>query len=130
MTVGKEENEALVKLFKESIGQEKLEVECAKMETTSLPAVINLSEEARRLQEMHMMFPGSMPEVPEEKKLIINLNSPIVEALTKKEDKEFQKLVCNYIFDLAQLAHKPLTSGQMAEFLERSNSILEKVAKA
>lgn len=127
---GKEENEALVKLFKESIGQEKLEVECAKMETTSLPAVINLSEEARRLQEMHMMFPGSMPEVPEEKKLIINLNSPIVEALTKKEDKEFQKLVCNYIFDLAQLAHKPLTSGQMAEFLERSNSILEKVAKA
>jgi len=125
----KEDAKVLEEIFKESIIDDKLTFEFAALKATTLPAIINLSEESRRMQEMSAMFAGNMPPMPEDKKLIVNIDSPIVKNLEGSNDKEFNKLVCSYIYDLALLAHKPLTSSQMSAFLEHSNSILEKITK-
>jgi len=119
--------EKLTKLFKDSIGDDKLIVECRDLKTTDLPAIINMSEEARRLNEMSVLMGGNMPEIPDEKKLIINTGCAITSSILASEDEEYNKLVCNYIYDLASLAHAPLTSEQMKAFIDRSAKILERI---
>ncbi len=123
-----EADEALAEIFKKAIGDENLKVECAALKNTMLPAIINISEESRRMQEMSMIMGMDMPPVPEDKKLILNTESPIVKNIKESKDEETTGLICNYINDLAMLAHKPLSSSQMAAFLERSNEILNKIS--
>ncbi len=118
--------EKLTKIFKDSIGDDKLIIECRDLKTTELPAIINMSEEARRLNEMSVLMGGNMPEIPDEKKLIVNTGCAITSSILASEDEEYNKLVCNYIYDLASLAHAPLTSEQMKAFLDRSAKILER----
>ncbi len=122
-----ETDETLAQLFKKAIGDENMKVECAALKNTTLPAIINISEESRRMQEMSAILGGNMPPIPEDKKLILNTESPIVQNIKKSTDEETTGLICNYINDLAMLAHRPLSSTQMAAFLERSNAILEKI---
>ncbi|MBR3576767.1 MAG: hypothetical protein IKL42_05125, partial [Clostridia bacterium] len=58
---------------------------------------------------------------------IVNTGCAITASLSASEDEEYNKLVCNYIYDLASLAHAPLTSEQMKAFLDRSAKILERI---
>ena len=106
-----------------------MKVETASLATSDMPAIINLSEETRRMQEMSAMLGSAMPNMPEDKKLIINTSSDIVKKIKVGGDKELNNLICNYIYDLALLAHKPLSSEQMTAFLKRSNDILMKIGE-
>ena len=123
------DNNALISKFKEAIGDEKLKVECANLENTKLPAILNLSEESRRMQEMSAMIMGKIGDIPEDITVVLNLTSPIVTRLSKSSDTEFNKLVCNYIYDIATLAHRPLTSDRMTAFIQRSNDILSRLGE-
>ncbi len=123
------ENNTLISKFKEYIGDENLKVECATLDNTKLPAIINLSEESRRMQEMSAMIMGKIGDIPEDITVVLNLNSPIVEKLKTSSDEEFNKLVSNYIYDIATLAHRPLSSDRMGAFIERSNDILSRLGE-
>ena len=118
---------ALINKFKDAIGDENLKVECANLENTKLPAILNLSEESRRMQEMSAMRMGKIGDIPEDITVVLNLTSPIVTKLSSSNDTEFITLVSNYIYDIATLAHRPLTSDRMTAFIERSNEILSKI---
>ncbi len=118
---------ALINKFKDAIGDENLKVECANLENTKLPAILNLSEESRRMQEMSAMIMGKIGDIPEDITVVLNLTSPIVTKLSSSNDTEFITLVSNYIYDIATLAHRPLTSDRMTAFIERSNEILSKI---
>ena len=123
------ENNALINKFKEAVGDENLKIECATLENTKLPAILNLSEESRRMQEMSAMIMGKIGDIPEDITVVLNLASPIVTKLSSSNDAEFNKLVCNYIYDIATLAHRPLSSERMTAFIERSNDILTKLGE-
>lgn len=124
----KEENTVLETLFKETVGDESIKIECAKLDGVKLPAVINVSEQSRRMQELGSMM-GQNFGMPEEKTLVVNTSSDIVKRLEKSDDEDLKKLVCAYIYDLATLAHKPMTGEQMSAFLDRSNEILSKIGE-
>ncbi len=123
------ENNALISKFKQAIGDEKLKVECASLNNTKLPAIINLSEESRRMQEMSAMIMGKLSDIPEDITVVLNLTSPIVSKLNSSNNEEFIKLVCNYVYDMACLAHSPLSSERMNAFIERSNDILTRLGE-
>ena len=58
----------------------------------------------------------------------INLIKPMTNSpFTIKEDEDMQKLVCEHIYDMAMLCNKPLGADAMTKFVERSNTILEKL---
>ena len=123
------DNNTLISKFKEAIGDENLKVECASLENTKLPAILNLSEESRRMQEMSAMIMGKIGDIPEDITVVLNLASPIVAKLKTSTYTDFEKLVCNYIYDIATLAHRPLSSDRMTAFIERSNDILSKLGE-
>ncbi len=129
--VDKETQEKLSTLFKETLGNDKLDVQVENLKTQSISGMILLSEENRRMQEMMKMYGmdlgGAAPAA--EEKLVLNQSNPLIQLLsTKLDDKETSKLLCEQIYDLALLSHKPLEADAMTAFIERSNKVLELLA--
>ncbi len=98
----------------------------------NVASMITLSEESRRMQEMMKMYgmSGMDPSMfGTNATLILNANHPLVEYVVAHKDGENTEMFCHQLYDLAMLAHKPLSPEEMTEFVKRSNEIMMKLAK-
>ena len=137
--VSEEEKEAfqkttdeLVALFRKELGNENLEVKVEKIKDESVAAMITLSEESRRMQDMMKMYgmAGMDPSMfGTTGTLVLNANHPLVQYVQAHKDEENTGIFCKQLYDLAMLAHKPLSSEEMTAFVQRSNEIMLKLAK-
>ena len=110
----------------------KEEVKVEKMKDENVASMITLSEESRRMQEMMKMYgmSGMDPSMfGTNATLILNANHPLVEYVVEHKDGENTEMFCHQLYDLAMLAHKPLSPEEMTEFVKRSNEIMMKLAK-
>ncbi len=128
----KELNEALETLFKDNLNKgDNLKIKVENLKATDISGVIQLSEQARRMEEMAKMYGMNMPfsAMPADETLILNGNNNVVKLLLKVKDNENKKeetnIICNQIYDLATMSHKHLDMNSMTNFIERSNKILE-----
>ncbi len=128
----KELNDALQALFKDTLNKGyNLKIKVENLKATDISGVIQLSEQARRMEEMAKMYGMGMPfgAMPSDETLILNGNNNVVKLLLKIKDDENKKeetnLICNQIYDLATMSHKHLDMSSMTNFIERSNKILE-----
>ena len=126
-------SKAMKKLFKEAVGKDGLTIKVEGLKNSDIPAMILLSEESRRMEEMTARF-GNMGfnnTLPREETLIINRNNDINKSLTELSRDESRdedvKMICQQIYDLALISHKPLGTEEMMEFIQRSNRILSKL---
>ena len=128
----KEKTDSLVEIFRKALGKDKLEVKVEKMKDENVASMITLSEESRRMQEMMKMYgmSGMDPSMfGTNATLILNANHPLVEYVVAHKDGENTEMFCHQLYDLAMLAHKPLSPEEMTEFVKRSNEIMMKLAK-
>ncbi|CUN14259.1 High temperature protein G [Allocoprococcus comes] len=128
----KEKTDSLVEIFRKALGNDKLEVKVEKMKDENVVSMITLSEESRRMQEMMKMYgmSGMDPSMfGTNATLILNANHPLVEYVVAHKDGENTEMFCHQLYDLAMLAHKPLSPEEMTEFVKRSNEIMMKLAK-
>ena len=128
----KEKTDSLVEIFRKALGNDKLEVKVEKMKDEKVASMITLSEESRRMQEMMKMYgmSGMDPSMfGTNATLILNANHPLVEYVVEHKDGENTEMFCHQLYDLAMLAHKPLSPEEMTEFVKRSNEIMMKLAK-
>jgi len=118
------------------LGMEKLIVQLQPLKSEDVSAVMLLSEQSRRMQEMSKMFGGG--QLPpgmfeEEQTLVLNSNHALVQNLLAIRDDDSRntdtELISQHLYDLALLSHKPLTPEQMTNFIKRSNRILEMATK-
>lgn len=117
-----EQDKQLIERFKQALPEEKLEYQVESLKSDETPAVILLSEYARRIQDMSRAF-GESFGGPAQVTLVLNRENPIIRSLeTLPDDK--RELVCKQVYDLAQLAHKPLSAEQMQGFMHRSMQLL------
>ncbi|MDQ2087464.1 molecular chaperone HtpG [Herbivorax sp. ANBcel31] len=129
----KEMGETLEKLFKDSLENDKLKIKVESLKTSSVPGMVLLSEESRRMQEMSKMFGGMNlgGMYPSEETLILNSNNDLIKSILsmkeKEDKKEDTKLICQHIYDLAMMSHKQLEPEAMTGFIERSNEILSRL---
>ncbi|MBQ3054171.1 MAG: molecular chaperone HtpG [Clostridia bacterium] len=117
----------IIKIFKEIINDESLKIDASLLKTSDVPAVLTLSEQSRRMQEMASMFNGGMdmPQFKKEYTLTVNTASPVIKKLlTATENRE---LVVNYVYDLASIAQGAMTAERMNDFLKRAGEIAEKI---
>lgn len=124
------ETEAIINAFKNELNDDALRIEVQKLKDDSIPAVILLSEESRRMQEMYksygQQFAGMASMFHDEFTLVINSQNELIKKLTTLDD-DTKKLVINHIYDLAKISHSPLDSEQMKNFIDRSNTLLKKL---
>lgn len=120
----------ITELFKSELSKDELKIEVQSLKNESVPAMMTLSEESRRMQEIYksygQQFAGMSGMFTDDYTLVINRNNPIVKKLSSLEGND-KKMVCEHLYDLAMISNKPLSAEEMVEFIERSNKILEKI---
>lgn len=128
----KEQTDVLTELFRKVLGKENLEVKVEKLKNEKLSSMIIVSEETRRMQDMMKMYAmngmGGMGDFGGEK-LVLNANHPLVQYLSGHKEGEHAELFCRQLYDLAMISHKPLAAEDMTAFIQRSNEIMELLAK-
>jgi len=122
----------LEEIFKKALSNEKLNFKTENLKDEEIPAIILLSEEARRMQNMKSMFQGmDMADMfKDEETLVINLKNKLVQSILHLSSEEKIKdieLICQHIYDLARISSKQLEPEDLAKFITRSNKILNLV---
>ena len=126
------EKETLTEVFKKVLGKEELDIELESLKEDNIPAMVVLSEENRRMQEMMERYAMSGMEgmnIPSQETLILNRKNPLIQYMIKhdKEETQLMTLIPQQVYDLAMLSHKQLSPEQMAGFIKRSNELLGKM---
>ena len=125
-----EKNAALIEAVRKYLEQEELKVEVQALKTTEVPAVLLLSEESRRMQEMYksygQQFAGMSGMFRDEFTFVLNSSNTLVQKLGDA-DEETAKLITQHIYDMAMLSQRPLSPEQMTAFIARNNRLLEKL---
>ena len=120
-----EENEKLASLFKDAAGEElKLTVKCRKLGEDDAPAVLTVSEESRRMEDMMRMYMPDAPASPKEATLSVNLTSPLIGKLAGENDDKKAKEIASYLLMLAVLSNRKFTAEEMKRFQKDSVSLL------
>ena len=125
--------ESLGTILKKALKNDKLTVKVEKLKNKKIAAMITLSEESRRMQDMMKMY--SMPGMDmgnfgnEGETLILNANHPLVQYVSEHQEGENVKMICEQLYDLAKLQHAPLNPDEMTRFISRSNDIMMMLAK-
>ena len=125
-----EKDNALIEKFKTQINDENLKFEVQPLKNASIPAVILLGEQSRRMQEMYRSYGQQMAGMAsmfhDEFSLVINSNNELIKKMDTLNEED-SKLLIDHVYDLAKISHSPLTGEQMTKFIERSNKLLGKL---
>ena len=126
----KEQEEKLIEKFKNEIKDDTLKIEVQSLKDDSIPAVILLGEQSRRMQEMYKAYGQQMAGMADmfhdEFTLVLNSNNSLIKKIDTLNDED-ANLVIDHVYDLAKISHSPLPEEQMTKFIERSNKLLEKL---
>ena len=118
---------SLTELFRKNLNKEKLEVKVEKLKNENLSAMMTLSEDSRRMQEMMKMYNmyGMDPNMfGGDETLVLNANHPLVQFVVEHQDSQKVPIICEQLYDLAMLSHKQLSPEEMTRFVNRSNEIM------
>ena len=124
------ENADISELFKKASGNEKLEVKFEALKTPEIPAILNISEEARRFEDMMRMYGGNAAlGMNNGETLIINNTSPLVTKLANivVSDRETAEQMASYIYKLSVLSQRKLSAEEMQAFLADSFKLLNRI---
>lgn len=127
------ENEDLRDLFRKVSGNEKLTVKFETLKDSTVPVLLTVSEESRRMEDMMRMYRmgGEETPFPVESELIVNTAAPLigkVEALRAAESPKAEPLAA-YLWRLALLAQRKLTAAETQEFLKSGYDLLAELAE-
>ena len=123
-----EENEALKDLFIKCSNNDKLGVKFESFIDRSTPAILNVSEEARRMDDMMRLYKieGAGVGMTLEMTLIVNSSSPLIKKISDLINDDIQKAekIASYVYKVALLSQKKLSSEEMKAFAADSFAIL------
>lgn len=131
-------DETVQELFEKELKIDKLTIQVQSLKSEDVPALIVLPEQSRRLYEMSRMMQmqgndtGMFEDMLNEHTLVLNSKHPLIQSLRKSADlssaKDQLHLICEHVYELAMLAHRPLKPEQMERFMRNANQVLQLVA--
>lgn len=84
--------------FKMASNNEKLKIKVENLKS-NIPAILTLSEEGRRMQEMMQMYGAMSMPMDEDMTLVLNAENPVIEHLYAIKDDETKKMIWNFSAD-------------------------------
>lgn len=125
--------EAISEKMKKALKKEKLAVKIEKLKNKKVSSVLTVSEDARRMQDMMQMYAANGMDMgmfgSEGETLVLNANHPLVAYIMEHEDGDQTEMICEQLYDLAQLQNAPLSPEAMTKFIARSNEIMMLLTK-
>lgn len=116
------EDSVLTDIFKTALADDKITVKTQSLKNENVPAVITVDEYMRRYSEMGQFYGMSEDQIG--KTLIVNTANPIV-AKIKSYDEDKQKFAVKYVYSLALLSFKKLSSEELADFTDSCVKLLD-----
>ncbi len=96
------------------------------------PAILTVSEEARRMADMMKLYKmDGMGDFPVDATLVLNTASPLVDKLASLCDKgenDLAETIARQIYALCTMSQRPFTAEELTDFLANSYGILEKLS--
>ena len=123
----KANEEELAKLFKKIVKKDDIKIKLEKLKNKDISAMMTMSGETRKMQEMMRMYAGGMGVDEFSKEgltLMLNANNKLVQFLLDNKEGENVNLICEQLYDLALIQHGPLSPEEMTKFVQRSNKIM------
>ncbi|MBQ8287232.1 MAG: molecular chaperone HtpG [Clostridia bacterium] len=121
------ENATLAELFKKVSGNDKLKVTFETLADEGVPALLNLSEQSRRYEDMMRYYSRgesfAMPAMTEAT-LVLNANSPLIRKLAEVSDDAVRESAAMHIWSLSLLSQRQLTAEELKAFLKQSYQTL------
>ena len=131
-----DENKALSALFLKVSKNEKLTVKQEVFEGSEIPAILKVTEESRRMEDMMKMYrmaneDGDAPAFPLDMTLVLNTDAPLIKKLLSMQASGSEKceLLATEIYRLSLLSHRKLTKDEMQAFLTDSYKLLLEVSE-
>lgn len=121
------ENEELKNLFIKASGNETLTVKFDALRDTSIPALLNVSEESRRMEEMMKHYGMADPSAfSSQLSLVLNTSSPLIEKLSSivSENAPKAEAIASYIYKISLMSQKKFSADEMQSFIHDSFDIL------
>ena len=126
---GKDLNaEEYEKLFRKALGKEDLSVKLEALANPDMIAMVTEDEQSRRFKEMSRLYGERFP-MPDQFTLVLNRRNATVRTLAAREEGEVTDLLCKQIYDLARMSAQPLESGEITDFIARSQKLVSMVAE-
>jgi len=119
---------AVLELFKDIV-PEGTDIIFEALKDESIPAVLNVSEDSRRMEDMMKMYSSmgkDAPSFPAKATLILNCSSPVIRDLENKETEK-AKLIAKHIYSLCILTQGRMTADSLRDFLSDSFDILSMI---
>ena len=121
-----EQSKKVKDVFEKAINNQAYSVEVEGLSPEEMPVTVTMEEFMRRMKEMAQMgggmgFYGAMPD---NYKVAINGNHPLIDKILKAEAKEDQAKLAKQAFDLALLAQGMLTGKDLTAFVKRSVELI------
>lgn len=123
---------SLTDIFRKALNNDKLDVKVEMLKDENISAMMTLSEESRRMQDMMKMYgmAGMDPSMfGSSETLVLNAGHPLVKYVLDQPEGEHTDLICEQLYDLAMLSHKQLSPDAMTKFIARSNQLMMLLAK-
>jgi molecular chaperone HtpG len=121
-----DQSKKVKEIFEKAIANATYSVDVAGLSPEEMPVTVTMDEFMRRMKDMAQMgggmsFYGSLPD---NYKVAINGNHPVIDKLLKTEDEEAQTKLAKQAFDLALLSQGMLTGKDLTAFVKRSVELI------
>ncbi len=130
-----EQSKGLEDLVRKAVKNKELKVRLENLKDKKVSSMLVVDEQSRRMADMMRMYSaqgmGSFMDGmgSQGQTLILNAKHPLVRFVLDHMDGRETKLICQQLYDMAQLQNAPLSAEAMAGFIARSNEILMVLAK-
>lgn len=122
LSISEEESKKVNELFVKAIDRQDMNVSVEAMLDSEFPVSVTVDEFMRRMKDMAKTGGGGMGfygEMPDNYKVTVNGNHPLVKRILEAKDEEGQKLA-KQAFDLALLSRGLLKGSDLTSFVKRS----------
>jgi len=127
-----EKDEAVEEIFGKIV-PEKTKIVFENLKDEGTPAILNISEESRRMEEMMKLYAisgeGPMGNYPVEATLILNARNVLIRKIGELavSDRELGEKIASQVYSLSLLSQRQMSGEELCRFLDASYEILEKL---
>lgn len=120
----------VIELIKKVSSEDTLTVNIEALKNEEVPAILSVSEESRRMQDMMKLYAlggDNVGAFPLEYTLTLNSSSPLCQKLISmiNDNSPQSELFASYIYKLALISHRKLSASELNDFLADCYKILE-----
>ena len=122
------ESEALKGVYAEILG-EGVKIEFSSLKDEDIPAILTVSEEARRREDMMRLYGMSVDGSLKDATFTVNTASPLTAKLEELSvsDPEKAKQMASYVYKLSLLSQKKFSAEEMQEFMREGFELMMKL---